>query len=43
VQLNFERKLAPKWFFGPMMRGAAYLAADVLVRDVAARAELVDG
>lgn len=43
VQLNFERKLAPKWFFGPMMRGAAYLAADVLVRDVAARAELLDG
>lgn len=43
VQLSFERKLAPKWFFGSMMRGAAYLAADVLVRDVAARAVLVDG
>ncbi|MDB2369165.1 SRPBCC family protein [Octadecabacter sp.] len=43
VQLTFERKLALKWFFGPVMWGAAYLAADVLVRDVAARAELVDG
>jgi len=42
VRLNFDRKLAPKWFFGPMMRGAAYLAADVLVRDVVARAEFVD-
>lgn len=43
VQLDFDRKLAPEWFFGPIMQGAAYLAADVLVRDVAARAELVDG
>lgn len=39
VAFTFERKLAPAWFFGPMMRGAATLAADVLVRDVQARAD----
>ncbi|MEJ6402769.1 SRPBCC family protein [Yoonia sp. 2307UL14-13] len=39
VSLEFDRKLAPSWFFGPVMRGAAYLAADVLVRDVKERAE----
>ena len=37
VTLDFERKLAPAWFFAPVMRGAAYLAVDVFVRDVAAR------
>ena len=41
VQLDFVRKLAPAWFFGPMMRGASYAAADVLARDVALRAELM--
>lgn len=39
VTFDFERRLAPRWFFGPVMRGASYLAADVLARDVAARAE----
>jgi hypothetical protein len=39
VTLDFERRLAPNWFFGPMMRGAARLAVDVLARDVKARAE----
>ena len=39
VTLAFERKLAPAMAFGPLMRGAAYLAADVLARDVKARAE----
>ncbi len=37
VTLEFERKLAPAWFFAPVMRGAAYLAVDVLARDVQAR------
>lgn len=37
VEIAFERRLAPAWFFGPMMRGASRLAADVLVRDVKAR------
>lgn len=38
VTLDFERKLAPAWFFGPVMRRASYLAADVLARDVVMRA-----
>lgn len=37
VNLTFDRRLAPAWFFGPVMKSAAYLAANVLVRDVAAR------
>lgn len=40
VELEFDRKLAPAWFFSPLMRGAAYLAMDVLARDVATRAEM---
>jgi hypothetical protein len=39
VTLDYERKLAPAWFFGPAMKGAAFLAVDVLARDVTARAE----
>jgi hypothetical protein len=38
VAIEYERQLAPRWFFGPMMRGAAHLAADGLARDVAVRA-----
>ena len=40
VTLEFRRKLAPSWFFTPLMRGAAWLAADVLARDVQARSML---
>jgi len=40
VHLEYDRLLAPAWFFSPMTRGAAYLAMDVLARDVKARAEL---
>ena len=38
VTLEYERRLAPAWVFGPMMRGAAHLAADVLARDTVERA-----
>ncbi|MBM2575735.1 SRPBCC family protein [Jannaschia sp. Os4] len=37
VALDYERRLAPAWAFGPIMRGAGWLAMDVLARDVAAR------
>lgn len=39
VSLGFERRLAPSWFFTPIMNEAARLAMDVLARDVKARAE----
>lgn len=39
VTLEFDRRLAPAWFFTHLMKGAAYLAMDVLARDVKARAE----
>lgn len=41
VSLGFERRLAPSWFFTPMMNEAARLAMDVLARDVKTRAEEV--
>ncbi len=40
VSLAYDRELAPAWFFGPLMRGAAYFAVGVLASDVKARAEL---
>lgn len=40
VTLTYERRLAPAWIFAPLMKEAARLAADVLARDVKARAEL---
>lgn len=39
VTLQYERLLAPAWFFNPVIKGAAYLAMDVLVRDVKFRSE----
>lgn len=39
VSLEYDRLLAPSWFFTPVTKGAAYLAMDVLARDVTARAE----
>ncbi len=39
VTLSYDRRLSPSWFFTPMMKGAAYLAMDVLARDVKTRAE----
>ena len=39
VTLEFDRLLAPAWFFTPAIKGAAYLAMDVLARDVKLRAE----
>ncbi|MEO9652405.1 MAG: hypothetical protein ABJ360_10275 [Roseobacter sp.] len=39
VTLNYERRLAPAWFFSPVTQGATFLAANVLARDVKARAE----
>ncbi|MEM6638124.1 MAG: hypothetical protein AAF667_19820 [Pseudomonadota bacterium] len=39
VSLGSERRLAPSWFFTPMMNVAARLAMDVLARDVKTRAE----
>lgn len=39
VTLEYDRLLAPAWFFLPMTKGAAYLAMDVLARDVKARTE----
>ncbi|WP_298256943.1 SRPBCC family protein [uncultured Litoreibacter sp.] len=39
VSLEYDRLLAPSWFFTPVTKGAAYLAMDVLARDVMARAE----
>lgn len=39
VTLEYDRLLAPAWFFTPTTKGAAYLAMDVLARDVKTRAE----
>lgn len=39
VSLEYRRKLAPAWFFDPLMKGAAHLAMGVLARDTKARAE----
>ncbi|MEM9970773.1 MAG: SRPBCC family protein [Pseudomonadota bacterium] len=39
VALDFDRKLAPAWFFAPMMQAAARLAMGVLADDVKSRAE----
>lgn len=39
VTLEYDRRLAPAWFFTPLTKGAAYLAMDVLARDVKSRAE----
>ena len=39
VSLEYERLLAPAWFFSPITKGASYLAMDVLARDVKSRAE----
>jgi hypothetical protein len=39
VTLEYDRLLAPAWFFAPAIKGAAYLAMDVLARDVKSRAE----
>jgi hypothetical protein len=39
VTLDYERLLAPAWFFGPFMRQASYFAVDVLARDTKERAE----
>lgn len=39
VTLEYERLLAPAWFFSPMTKGASFLAMNVLARDVKARAE----
>lgn len=39
VTLEYERLLAPAWFFSPAAKRAAYLAMDVLARDVKSRAE----
>lgn len=39
VSLDYDRLLAPSWFFTPLTKGAAHLAMDVLARDVKTRAE----
>ena len=39
VSLDFDRLLAPSWFFTPMTKGASRLAMDVLARDVKSRSE----
>jgi hypothetical protein len=39
VTIDYERQLAPAWFFGPFMRRASYFAVDVLARDTKVRAE----
>lgn len=39
VMSDYDRLLAPAWFFRPYIRAAAYLAADVLARDTKQRAE----
>ncbi|MEM8838400.1 MAG: SRPBCC family protein [Pseudomonadota bacterium] len=39
VTLEYDRKLAPSWFFDPAMKVAGYLAMDVLARDTKIRAE----
>lgn len=40
VALDYDRLLAPAWFFGPYIRTAATLAVDVLARDTKQRAEV---
>ena len=40
VVLDYDRLLAPAWFFNTLIGGATFLAMDVLARDVKARAEL---
>jgi len=42
VNLEHHRLLSPAWFFSPAMDLAAWLAMDVLVRDVKTRAERSD-
>lgn len=37
--LTYEGRLAPQWVFRPIKQASAYLAMDVLARDVKARAE----
>jgi len=34
VSIQYERKLAPAWFFKPVMKGAMAMAMNVLARDV---------
>lgn len=43
VFLEYDRLLAPAWFFSPITKAAAYLAVDVLARDVKSRAEARGG
>ena len=38
VTIEYENLLAPAWVFGPLVDGAAHLAADVLAGDTAERA-----
>ena len=39
VTSEYDRLLAPAWFFQPCMRLASFLAVDVLARDTKARAQ----
>lgn len=39
VTLDYDRELAPAWFFDPLMKAAAWGAMDVLARDVRLRAQ----
>jgi len=39
VSIQYERKLAPAWFFNPFMNGATAMAMNVLASDVKERAE----
>lgn len=39
VTLEFDRELAPSWFFTPLTNVAGYFAMDVLARDVKIRSE----
>jgi hypothetical protein len=41
VTLEYDRLLAPAWFFRPYIRLAAWLAVGVLARDTRQRAELI--
>ncbi|MEM7634840.1 MAG: hypothetical protein AAF299_09795 [Pseudomonadota bacterium] len=43
VSVDYDRLLAPAWFFSPVTKGAAFLAVDVLARDVKSRAEARGG
>lgn len=42
VALEYDRLLAPAWFFQPLGDLASHLAMDVLARDVQRRAETID-